>query len=103
MQIIPKLLDVVFRLEGLIVAELERTAHIVVKCRYVRRGYRRGLWIVLRFLAQGIEGGAGEPGIEPPRGDFASQQRLFEFPAVDPEVRPLDVVGGKSGVGAEFG
>ncbi len=100
MQIVPNLLDVVFRLVDLIVAELERTARVVVECRYIRRGYRRGLRIVFRFLAQRIDGGAGKPGIEPSGGDLASQQGLVEFSAVDPEVRPLDVVGGKSGIGA---
>ena len=97
-QHVPEFVDAEFGLIGLSVAEFEHGAHVIVERRHIGRGNRGRLRIVIRLLAHRIDGGSGEPGIESAGGDFASEQILFEFPAVDAQIGALDVVGRESGV-----
>src|SRR6202040_707540 len=63
----------------------------------------RRLRIVIRLLAHRIDGGPREARVEPPGGDIASHQRLFELSAVDPQIGALHVVGGQPCVVVELG
>lgn len=84
---------------GAALSEFQIGMEIVEERRRERRSDGRGEWIVVRVLAQRVEAGAGEAGVEDAEGQvLAPQQLLGELARSDPQLRLLHVVGGETGV-----
>ena len=77
---------------GLAFAVFQILSNIVVEQRYVCRGDSRALRIVFGALAQRVQIGAGEAGVEPAGGQvLVFLQGFLKLPAVDAEVGPQQV------------
>ena len=94
---IPPFENVDLRLVLFVLAVVQLPAHVIVEGTDIGRTDRRGLRIVIGFLAERIHCGPRKPRVEAPcRHIRRILQRLFEFAAIDAQIRLLDVPVGQA-------